>query len=86
MSAEICDVIRRECRKRLNKKISGQKADSLFNQFSIVFEADIADAARKIEEGAKPTVKGEIQSSFIAEADKSVHAESKKHEACLKPV
>jgi hypothetical protein len=38
---------------------------------NIVFQADIADAARKIEQGARAAVKVEIHSSFMADADKT---------------
>ena len=43
------------------------QTDSVFNRYNIVSQADIADAARKIEEGAKAALKVEIHSSFIAE-------------------
>lgn len=54
-------------RKRLHG-ISGHKTDSIFARYNIVSEADIRDAARKIEEGANAAVSGSIHSSFIVEA------------------
>lgn len=43
---------------------------SVFSPYKIISEADIADAARRIEEGAKAAV---IQSSFIAEPENEVN-------------
>jgi hypothetical protein len=37
---------------------------------NIVSEADIRDAARKVEEGAKAAVSGLIHSSFIVEPER----------------
>jgi len=70
MAVGICIMIRRQCRKKTEQKVPGHRADSVFNRCGIVFEAGIADTARKIEEGAKTAVSGEIYSSFMAEADK----------------
>lgn len=45
------------------REISGRKTDVVFSRYNIVSEADIRDAARKIEEGANAAP----QSSFIVE-------------------
>ena len=47
------------------REISGHKTDAAFSRYNIVSEADIADAAKKIEAGAKAAMQGEIHSSFI---------------------
>jgi integrase len=38
------------------REISGHKTDAVFSRYNIVSEADIRDAAHKIEEGAKAAV------------------------------
>jgi hypothetical protein len=50
--------------------ISGHKTDAVFARYNIVSEADIKDAARKIEEGAKAALSNSIHSSFIVEPEK----------------
>src|SRR5215472_805814 len=50
---------------------SGHKTDSVFSRYNIVSDADIRDAARKIEEGAKAI----IHSSFIVEAESPAETE-----------
>jgi len=52
--------------------------DAVFSRYNIVDGADIADAARKIEEGAK-AASGLIHSSFIVEP-KSKSATDEKEE------
>jgi len=49
--------------------MSGHKTDSVFSRYNITSEADIADAARKIEAGAKTALSGSIHSSFIVAPD-----------------
>jgi hypothetical protein len=39
----------------------------MFSRYNIVSEADIADAAKKIEEGAEAAIQDSIHSSFIVE-------------------
>lgn len=51
---------------------AGHKTDTVFSRYNIVSEADIRDAARKIEEGAKAA--NAIRSSFIAEAENKADA------------
>jgi integrase len=72
------NMIRRGVPQKTAQKISGHKTDSVFNRYNIVSQADIADAARKIEEGAKAALKVEIHSSFIADADKTADAGKEK--------
>jgi integrase len=61
------NMIRRGVPQKTARQISGHKTDSVFSRYNIVSEADIADAARKIEEGTKAAIQGSIHSSFIVE-------------------
>jgi hypothetical protein len=61
------NMVRRGVPHKTARQISGHKTDSEFSRYNIVSEADIADAAKKIEEGAKIAVSSSLQSSFIAE-------------------
>jgi len=63
------NMIRRGVPQKTAREISGHKTDSVFSRYNIVDEADIADAARKIEEGAKAAIQGSIHSSFIVETE-----------------
>ena len=47
------NMIRRGVPQKTAREISGHKTDAVFSRYNIVSEADIRDAARKIEEGAK---------------------------------
>ena len=62
------NMVRRGVPQKTARLISGHKTGSIFARYNIVSEADIRDAARKIEEGAKAAVSGSIHSSFIVEA------------------
>jgi len=55
------NMIRRGVPQKTAREISGHKTDAVFSRYNIVSEADIRDAARKIEAGAKAV----IHSSFI---------------------
>jgi len=57
------NMIRRGVAQKTAREISGHKTDSVFNRYNIVGEADLQDAARKIEAGAKAV----IHSSFTVE-------------------
>ena len=61
------NMIRRGVPQKTARTISGHKTDSVFARYNIVSEADIQDAARKIEEGAKAALSGSIHRSFIVE-------------------
>jgi integrase len=63
------NMIRRGVPQKTAQQISGHKTDSVFSRYNIVSEADIADAARKIEEGAKAAIQGSIHSSFLVEPE-----------------
>jgi hypothetical protein len=63
-------MVRRGVPQKTAREISGHKTDAVFSRYNIVSEADIQDAARKIEEGAKAAVSGSIHSSFIVEPQK----------------
>lgn len=77
------NMIRRGVPQKTAREISGHKTDSVFSRYNIVSEDDIRDAARKIEEGAKAALKGEIHSSFIVEAERGADART---EMAPKPV
>jgi integrase len=59
------NMIRRGAPQKTAREISGHKTDTVFSRYNITSEADIADAARKIEVGAQAAVSGSIHSSFI---------------------
>ena len=56
------NMVRRGVPQKIAREISGHKTDAVFSRYNIVSEADIRDAARKIEEGAKAAVSGSIHS------------------------
>jgi len=49
-------MIRRGVPQKTASQISGHKTDAVFDRYSIVSEADLQDAARKIEASAKPVI------------------------------
>ncbi|HTQ61125.1 MAG TPA: site-specific integrase [Candidatus Solibacter sp.] len=59
------NMIRRGVPQKTAREISGHKTDSVFNRYNIVSEADLQEAARKIEAGAKAV----IHSSFTVEPE-----------------
>ena len=61
--------LRRGVPQKTAREMSGHKTDSVFSRYNITSEADIADAARKIEAGAKTALSGSIHSSFIVAPD-----------------
>ena len=50
------NMIRRGVPQKTAREISGHKTDSVFNRNNIVSEADLQDAARKIEAGTRPVI------------------------------
>jgi integrase len=58
------NMVRRGVPQKTARTISGHKTDSVFARYNIVSDADIRDAAYKIEAGAKAAVSGVIHSSF----------------------
>jgi hypothetical protein len=50
------NMIRRGVPQKTAREISGHKTDAVFSRYNIVSEADIRDAACKIEEGAKAVI------------------------------
>ena len=64
-------MIRRGVSQKVAREISGHKTDAVFSRYNITSEADIRDAARKIEAGAKAV----IHSSFIGEAETPAETE-----------
>ncbi len=69
------NMIRRGVPQKTAREISGHKTDAVFSRYNIVSEADIADAARKIEAGAKAALQNSIHSSFIVEPKSESEAE-----------
>lgn len=63
------NMVRRGVPQKTAREISGHKTDSVFSRYNIVSEADIADAARKIEQGAKAAAS--IHTSFAVEPENS---------------
>jgi hypothetical protein len=57
------NMIRRGVPQKTAREISGHKTDAVFSRYNIVSEADIHDAACKIEEGAKAV----MHSSYTVE-------------------
>jgi len=76
------NMIRRGVPQKTAREISGHKTDAVFSRYNIVSGADIADAAKKIEEGAKAAMQGSIHSSFIVEPKSGSASEQ---EAVRKP-
>lgn len=70
-------MIRAGVPQKTAREISGHKTDAVFNRYNIISEADIRDAARKLE--AKPV----IHSSFIVERQEE---ENRKGGNARKPV
>jgi hypothetical protein len=69
------NTVRRGVPQKTARGISGHKTDAVFSRYNIVSEADIRDAACKIEEGAKAAVSCAIHSSVIVEPKKESEAE-----------
>jgi integrase len=62
--SSVRNMIRRGVPQKTARTVSGHKTDAIFSRYNIVSEADIRDAARKIEEGAKAALSGVIDSSL----------------------
>ena len=58
--------------------IGGHMTDSVFSRYNTVSGADIADAAKKIEESAEAAVSGSIDSSFIVGSGRGSATDEKK--------
>ena len=73
-------MIRRGVPQKTAREISGHKTDAVFSRYNIVSEADIRDAARKIEEGARAV----IHSSFTVAQESSTQEKGAKPEVSVK--
>jgi integrase len=74
------NMIRRGVPQKTAREISGHKTDSVFNRYNIVSDADLQDAARKIEAGAKAI----IHSSFTVAQKSSTQEKGEKSEVSVK--
>jgi len=74
------NMVRRGVPQKTAREISGHKTDSVFARYNIISEADIQDAARKIEEGAKAALSGSIHSSFIVEHQKDAEQKQEQNQ------
>ena len=72
------NMVRRGVPQKTARTVSGHKTDAVFSRYNIVSDADIRDAARKIEEGAKAAVSGSIHSSFIVEPESESDSDEQK--------
>ena len=72
-------MIRRGVPQKTAREISGRKTDAVFNRYNIVSEAELQEAAKKIEAGAKAV----IHSSCTVEVQEK---ENQKEENARKPV
>lgn len=75
------NMIRRGVPQKTAREISGHKTDAVFNRYNIVSEADLQDAARKIEAGAKSAV---IDSSLTDAQSCSTQEKGEKPEVSVK--
>jgi hypothetical protein len=71
-------LVRRGVPQKTARIVSGHKTDAVFSRYNIVSEADIRDAAIKIEQGAKAAVSGSIHSSFLVEPESESAEDEKK--------
>ena len=71
------NMVRRGVPQKTAREISRHKTDSIFARYNITSEADLWDAARNIEDGAKAAVSVSIYSSFIVEAEEKEKQEIK---------
>jgi hypothetical protein len=74
-------MIRRGVPQKTAMKVSGHKTDAIFSRYNIVSEADLRDAVRKIEQGAK----AEIHSSFTVAQECSNSEEAAESAEARKP-
>ena len=75
------NMIRRGVPQKTAMKVSGHKTDAIFSRYNIVSEADLRDAVRKIEQGAK----AEIHSSFTVAQECSNSEEAAESAEARKP-
>jgi hypothetical protein len=82
-AAAVRNVVRRGVTEQVAMRISGYKTASVF--YDIVSESDLAEAALKVESGAKAELAraGEIHSSFTVEQTED---ETQQTEEARKPV
>ena len=75
-------ALRRGVPQKTAREISGHKTDSVFGRYNIVSQADIVDAARKIEAGAKAVIHGQ----YIVEPESPSDGERQKKQKLIQSV
>jgi integrase len=71
------NMIRRGVPQKTAREISGHKTDSVFNRYNIVSGADLQDAARRIETGAKAVMHNQCTLEPEAQSDHERQKEQK---------
>jgi hypothetical protein len=71
-------MVRRRVPQKTARTVSGHKTDAVFSRYNIVSEADIRDAALKIEAGAKAAISGVTHRSLIVGPESESAADGKK--------